>query len=334
MSQIHIIATSELQKASLLQEVLFCRMLKKIVDIEALAMQKLSERLSPKSMEILKERILILKERSNRSFHKERIITFPTALLSEENQINPEFQAEIAALLRETKGEKEAELGDDIQDEPPNAGKSSSVNVGQTVQEKAPEKASHTKSSFLAKAKSLFGFHESCDEVHDEIHNESSLQNHASSDIGHSENLSNVGNFNDNYYPTLSFKLRGKTAGTAYLQRWEIRLNPILLAENSDAFINEVIPHEYAHLLTFALYGRVQPHGKEWQAMMIDIMGLPANRTHHFDTKNSETRQYERFTYYCLCQTHLLTAIRHNRIQANKAIYHCKHCGETLERRE
>ncbi|MHC5224829.1 SprT family zinc-dependent metalloprotease [Ignatzschineria sp. LJL83] len=326
MSQIHIIATSELQKASLLQEALFCRVLKKIVDVEALAMRNLGERLTPKSMEILKERILILKERSSRSFHKERIITFPTALLSEENQINPEFKAEISALLRETKGEKAAKLGGDIQDQRPHA--------GQTVQEKAPEKASNTKSSFLAKAKSLFGFHESYDEAHDKFHRESMLQNHASNNNDRSENFSNLGGFNENYYPTLSFKLRGKTAGTAYLQRWEIRLNPILLAENSDAFINEVIPHEYAHLLTFALYGRVQPHGKEWQAMMIDIMGLPANRTHRFDTKNSETRQYERFTYYCLCQTHLLTAIRHNRIQANKATYHCKHCGETLERRE
>lgn len=136
------------------------------------------------------------------------------------------------------------------------------------------------------------------------------------------------------FYPTLSFKQRGKTAGSAYLERWEIRLNPILLAENSDAFINEVIPHEYAHLLTFALYGRVQPHGKEWQMMMTQIMKLPAERTHRFNTKNSQVRQYERFTYYCLCQSHELTAIRHNRVQARKARYFCKHCGESLERRE
>ena len=329
MSYIHIIATSELQKASLLQEALFCRVLEKIVEVEALAMQNLSERLSPKSMEILKERILILKERSDRSFHKERIIKFPIQLLSEEHRMNSEFTAEISALLQETKGEKSKRLESDIQDQKVNEKtlETARERVQEKVQEKVQGKTFSAKSSFLAKAKSLFGFHESHD---DSFHREG---NH-SKRLNDSENPDGLDNVSENYYPALSFKLRGKTAGTAYLQRWEIRLNPILLAENSEAFINEVIPHEYAHLLTFALYGRVQPHGKEWQAMMIDIMGLPANRTHRFDTKNSETRQYERFTYYCLCQTHLLTAIRHNRIQANKAKYNCKHCGETLERRE
>lgn len=130
--------------------------------------------------------------------------------------------------------------------------------------------------------------------------------------------------------PKISFNQRGKTAGTAYLELWEIRLNPILLSENSDAFINEVIPHEYAHLLTFALFGRVQPHGKQWQMMMEQVMQLPAKRTHQFATENSQTRQYQRFTYECSCQTHSLTSIRHNRLQSGKAEYHCRKCGALL----
>ncbi len=130
--------------------------------------------------------------------------------------------------------------------------------------------------------------------------------------------------------PVLSFKQRGQTAGTAHLQKWEIRLNPILLAENGTSFIDEVLPHEYAHLLVYALYGRVQPHGKEWQQMMEYVMNLPAKRTHQFDTTRSSTKQYRRFTYQCDCQIHQLTAIRHNRFQQGKAQYHCRQCGEIL----
>ncbi len=179
---------------------------------------------------------------------------------------------------------------------------SESQSLSQDLQESSSETAK--RSSFLSRAKSFLGL----------PHNRLTAA--------------------EDYYPIVSFNQRGKTAGSAHLQRWEIRLNPILLAENSDLFIKEVIPHEYAHLLTFALYGRVQPHGREWQMMMTEIMLLPANRTHCFNTENSVTRHYERFTYYCLCQSHELTAIRHNRIQSRKARYYCKHCGESLERRE
>lgn len=135
---------------------------------------------------------------------------------------------------------------------------------------------------------------------------------------------------NHSLLPILSFMQRGVTAGTAHLQKWEIRLNPILLVENGMRFIDEVLPHEYAHLLVYALYGRVQPHGREWQQMTQYVMKLPANRTHTFDTARSATKQYRHFLYQCRCQTHSLTAIRHNRVLQQKAQYHCRQCGQIL----
>lgn len=39
--------------------------------------------------------------------------------------------------------------------------------------------------------------------------------------------------------PKLSYTQRGTSAGTAWLESYEIRLNPVLLLENSEAFIEE-----------------------------------------------------------------------------------------------
>ena len=84
--------------------------------------------------------------------------------------------------------------------------------------------------------------------------------------------------------PVMHFELRGQKAGVAYLQQNEIRLNPVLLAENGAAFIQQVVPHELAHLLVYQQFGRVQPHGKEWKMMMEQVLGVPAHIYHKFST--------------------------------------------------
>ncbi|WP_099136315.1 SprT-like domain-containing protein [Xenorhabdus budapestensis] len=40
--------------------------------------------------------------------------------------------------------------------------------------------------------------------------------------------------------PNVTYQQRGTIAGSARLQDWEIRLNPILLIENQQSFIDEI----------------------------------------------------------------------------------------------
>lgn len=127
--------------------------------------------------------------------------------------------------------------------------------------------------------------------------------------------------------PTLVYQQRGTSAGTAWLEKNEIRLNPVLLLENQQAFIDEVVPHELAHLLVWKHFGRVAPHGKEWKWMMEAVLGVPARRTHRFklDSVHQNT-----FPYRCQCQQHQLTVRRHNRVVRGEATYRCVRCGDLL----
>lgn len=111
------------------------------------------------------------------------------------------------------------------------------------------------------------------------------------------------------------------------LEKNEIRLNPVLLLENQQAFIDEVVPHELAHLLVWKHFGRVAPHGKEWKWMMESVLGVPALRTHRFEL---DSVRKNTFPYRCQCQQHQLTVRRHNRVMRGEATYRCVRCGDVL----
>ncbi|ASG74564.1 SprT family zinc-dependent metalloprotease [Salmonella enterica] len=143
------------------------------------------------------------------------------------------------------------------------------------------------------------------------------------------ENLAQANLKLDRHYPEpkLVYTQRGTSAGTAWLESYEIRLNPVLLIENADTFIAEVVPHELAHLLVWKHFGRKAPHGKEWKWMMESVLGVPARRTHQFELQSVRRTT---FPYHCQCQQHQLTVRRHNRVVRGEAVYRCIRCGEPL----
>lgn len=133
--------------------------------------------------------------------------------------------------------------------------------------------------------------------------------------------------------PQIHLNMRGRAAGAARLQTWELRFNPALYRANKDAFLAEVVPHEVAHLLVHALWGegrgkqKVQPHGRQWQSLMRELFNLEPRVTHCFDLAVLALRTH---LYACACQQHQLSVRRHNKVVRGEARYHCRLCRQPL----
>ncbi|AEI15501.1 protein of unknown function SprT [Flexistipes sinusarabici DSM 4947] len=130
--------------------------------------------------------------------------------------------------------------------------------------------------------------------------------------------------------------LRGQAAGKADAQNKVIRLNSDFLHHYPEKMVNEVLPHEYAHILSYEIDKkcgvRNKPHGPTWKKVM-SIFGLVPKRTHDFDIKKTYVRNMKYFLYVCGCSKHHLSAIRHNRSERSRGnfFYSCRICGKRLK---
>ncbi len=140
--------------------------------------------------------------------------------------------------------------------------------------------------------------------------------------------------------PEITMDLRGRAAGQfrfitkgRRMYGAQLRFNRALLEQYQQDFIDEVVPHEVAHLVTYVLYGRgVKPHGKEWQSIMLEVFGREASVRHSFDTSSLEQRKGKRFPYLCQCsgRVHQLGLTRHKRAQSRGTAYICRSCKASL----
>lgn len=128
--------------------------------------------------------------------------------------------------------------------------------------------------------------------------------------------------------PDITFNQRGKIAGSARLQLNQLRFNPVLLEDNLQEFLQQVVPHEVAHLLVFQCYGRVKPHGQEWQRVMRELFSVSPTTTHKM---NVDKVMGQTFEYFCACGPVQLTIRRHHAAKKGRQ-YQCRACGSLLSR--
>lgn len=146
-------------------------------------------------------------------------------------------------------------------------------------------------------------------------------------------------------YQSIEINIRGCAAGQiryGYLPRVGgsisnttrnlpiLRFNPYLLVKYKEIFIDQVVPHECAHLVAYALFGKkIKPHGSEWKSLMVNLYQQTPDVTHRFEIAPKVRRLFD---YRCACIdiNHQLTVIRHNKIKKQKAAYLCKKCRSPL----
>ena len=132
-----------------------------------------------------------------------------------------------------------------------------------------------------------------------------------------------------NVIPEVLFDLRGQAAGQANYRANRLRFNYELLKSYKDEFVGQTVPHEFAHLVAYRIFGNcIKPHGAEWKSVMVEL-GAPPTRTHNYAV--SPSRKLKKFLYRCNCKgaSYELTSIRHNRIQRGQ-IYICRKCRKAL----
>lgn len=136
--------------------------------------------------------------------------------------------------------------------------------------------------------------------------------------------------------PEILFDLKGATAGqlitrtiTRSKKVYQIRLNHRLMKDNMTFFLDQVLPHEIAHMVVDRVYGaRVKPHGIEWQSVMRQCFRVDPARCHSLEVEPA--RQHRRdYIYRCDCQQHEFTARRHKNAQKGSQ-YICRTCGSEL----
>ncbi len=134
----------------------------------------------------------------------------------------------------------------------------------------------------------------------------------------------------------VAFDLRGRSAGQFQVQgnrlrrHYRIRYNPWVFAVDLTHHLNDTVPHEVAHYITYLRHPQAPPHGREWKALMRLFGATPRARS-SYSLDGIALRQQRRHPYQCECQaySHSISTTIHNRIQRGQP-YLCRRCRKPL----
>lgn len=124
-----------------------------------------------------------------------------------------------------------------------------------------------------------------------------------------------------------------------------IRLNPALMNELGEKYIDDVFVHEYAHACVQQYvsnknrFQKVMPHGYEFK-MFCALFGIDGSATTNVAAgakalqDSRATRTTKVHLYTCGCQDFHLSTQRHNKVLAGTASYKCKKCRKPLTKKK
>lgn len=113
-------------------------------------------------------------------------------------------------------------------------------------------------------------------------------------------------------YPTIKYNVRGTTGGKANSAAWSVDFNMGLIVENLGEYINQVVPHEVAHLVAFATNnysyeykitrrGRIRvSHGARFYRIM-RMFGVDETRCHKMDVSKVKQKSRTTKAFPCKC---------------------------------
>lgn len=144
-------------------------------------------------------------------------------------------------------------------------------------------------------------------------------------------------------YDLKSKRVLGSVLHNNFMNITTMRLNEGLLKEFGDKYINEVVVHEFAHIVVRSMYPtgvnrgkKVNAHGKEFKNVC-SFFGIEGKSTTSLFT-NSETlksavptKSRKFFVHRCACSEHPVGATVHNKIICG-ARYMCKNCKTDLQK--
>ncbi len=133
--------------------------------------------------------------------------------------------------------------------------------------------------------------------------------------------------------PEIRFDLKGTTAGQAIHYKDNstlIRLNPKVLADNGEAFLEDTCPHESVHVITWKIYGvKIAPHGPYWKSTM-RLLGYDPCRCHKLKAEKVRNPVHQKFSLFCHCREHRVGKALRRRFLLGRH-YICGKCKAPLK---